>query len=84
MLETNFLKVVCPRPSAEDKRGEAEKPLSLMARAWNFIRRLSGDDAYERYLARHAQAHPGEAPLSRKEYFRREQDRKWSGVRRCC
>ncbi len=48
------------------------------------IRRLSGDDAWERYLAHHAQAHPGEAPLSRKEFFKREQDRKWGGVRRCC
>ncbi len=52
--------------------------------AWNVVRRLSGDDAYERYLAHHALAHAHEEPLSRKEFFKREQDRKWSGVRRCC
>jgi uncharacterized short protein YbdD (DUF466 family) len=57
-----------------------EKVLCL----WGLMRRLSGDDAYERYLRHHAAAHPGEAPLSRKEFFRREQERKWSGVRRCC
>jgi Uncharacterized small protein len=51
---------------------------------WNAIRRLSGDDAYERYLAHHAATHPGEPVLSRKEYFRREQERKWGGIRRCC
>jgi len=51
---------------------------------WRIIRRLSGDDAYERYLDHHATAHPGEAPLSRKEYFKREQERKWGGIRRCC
>jgi uncharacterized short protein YbdD (DUF466 family) len=48
------------------------------------IRQLSGDDAYERYLRHHARAHPDEPPLSRTVFFRREQDRKWNGVRRCC
>ena len=56
----------------------------MLRKLWTFIRRLSGDDAYERYLAHHAAAHAGEAPLSRKEYFKREQERKWGGVRRCC
>ena len=51
---------------------------------WNVVRRLSGDDAYERYLAHHAHAHANEAPLSRKEFFKREQERMWGGIRRCC
>jgi uncharacterized short protein YbdD (DUF466 family) len=51
---------------------------------WRFIRRLSGDDAYERYLAHTAKAHPDEPALSRKAFFQREQERKWSGIRRCC
>ena len=48
------------------------------------MRRLSGDDAYECYLVHHAHAHANERPLSRKEFFKREQERKWGGVRRCC
>jgi uncharacterized short protein YbdD (DUF466 family) len=48
------------------------------------VRQLSGDDAYERYLVHHARAHPAEKPLTRKEFFKREQERKWGGVRRCC
>jgi uncharacterized short protein YbdD (DUF466 family) len=55
-----------------------------LAAFWSLVRRLSGDDAYERYLAHHADAHAGEAPLSRKEFFKREQERQWNGVRRCC
>ena len=51
---------------------------------WRTIRRLSGDDAYERYLRHHAAAHPGEPALDRGAFFRQEQERKWNGVRRCC
>lgn len=51
---------------------------------WRFIRRLSGDDAYERYLRHHGEAHPLEPFLDRKAFFRQEQDRKWNGIRRCC
>jgi uncharacterized short protein YbdD (DUF466 family) len=51
---------------------------------WRALRRCSGDDAYERYLAHCHLAHPGGAPLSAKEFYRRELERKWSGINRCC
>lgn len=64
--------------------GEGLTMRTTLIKAWRFVRRLSGDDAYERYLHHHAQAHPDQKPLSRKAFFQREQDRKWGGVRRCC
>lgn len=48
------------------------------------LRQLSGDDAYERYLTHHAQAHNDKLPVNRHEFFKQEQERKWNGVRRCC
>ncbi len=51
---------------------------------WLAIRRLSGDDAYDRYLAHYAEHHPAEPPLSREEFFKQWQDDKWKGVKRCC
>ncbi len=49
------------------------------------VRRVSGDDAYERYLQHWQTHHADEAgPLDRKTFFRTEQDRKWKGIRRCC
>lgn len=57
---------------------------SLLLQGWRALRELSGDDAYERYLAHHAAIHPGAAPLDRAAFFREEQKRKWEGVRRCC
>ena len=55
-----------------------------LKKLWRTIRQLSGDDAYERYLAHHAACHADAAPLSRSEYFRRREQQKWEGVRRCC
>jgi uncharacterized short protein YbdD (DUF466 family) len=66
---------------------------------WATIRQLSGDDAYERYLQHYAEHHArhqvdqlaaGQSeqvidPLLTKEAFFKEwQDKKWSGVTRCC
>lgn len=57
---------------------------NMLRRCWWAVRRLSGDDAYERYLAHHAAHHPDDAPLSREEFFKQWQDTKWKGVKRCC
>ncbi len=57
---------------------------NMLRRCWQAVRRLSGDDAYERYLAHHAAHHPDDAPLSREKFFKQWQDTKWKGVKRCC
>ncbi len=51
---------------------------------WALLRQLSGDDAYERYLRHQAKQHPDETPLDRRHFFKREQERKWHGIKRCC
>jgi len=51
---------------------------------WAWLRAVSGDDAYERYLAHHAAAHPDRAPLDRRAFFRQRQEEVWSRVKRCC
>jgi uncharacterized short protein YbdD (DUF466 family) len=51
---------------------------------WRYLREVSGDDAYERYLAHHAAHHAGDKLLTPKEYFAERQRQKWSGVTRCC
>jgi uncharacterized short protein YbdD (DUF466 family) len=51
---------------------------------WRFIRALSRDDAYATYLEHHEIAHAGTSPLSAREFYLREQERKWSGISRCC
>ena len=57
---------------------------------WRNIRQLSGDDAYERYLQHYAEHHQSvldvevEPPLSKEAFFKDWQDKKWTGVKRCC
>ena len=53
-------------------------------RFWRYLRQVTGDDAYERYLQHCEVFHPKQVPLSRKDYFKQEQSRKWDGIRRCC
>lgn len=63
-----------------------------MKRWWHrcrdFVRQLSGDDAYERYLVHYEEAHatlPNPPPrLTRKEFYRQFEDRRWNGPNRCC
>jgi len=58
--------------------------MSGLRRFWRIVRELAGDDAYERYLAHHAQAHSVQAPLDRKAFYLERQRQKWNGVQRCC
>jgi uncharacterized short protein YbdD (DUF466 family) len=53
------------------------------AAAVGWLRAASGDDAYERYLTHHAQAHEG-PPLSRRAFYEERERAKWSGINRCC
>lgn len=57
--------------------------ISLRA-CWRFIRELTSDDAYERYVEHHRRHHPERPPLDRRAFYMAEQQRKWRGVARCC
>jgi uncharacterized short protein YbdD (DUF466 family) len=53
-------------------------------RAWQGLRSLLGDDAYERYLAHRRARHPGETALDRRAFYVAELDRRYARVSRCC
>jgi uncharacterized short protein YbdD (DUF466 family) len=59
---------------------------AALRRIWAALREVTGDDAYERYVAHWHARHcaDGAAPLDRAAFCREEQRRKWEGVRRCC
>ena len=63
--------------------------MTTVARAWRgvrwYLRELTGESQYDRYLERHAREHADATPLSRREFERRriaQQDAKPGS--RCC
>jgi uncharacterized short protein YbdD (DUF466 family) len=51
---------------------------------WRWVRRATGDDAYERYVEHRTKKHASEPLLTRRAFYEESQQRKWSGVSRCC
>jgi uncharacterized short protein YbdD (DUF466 family) len=56
----------------------------LLHAGWQALRQVSGDDAYERYIAHMTQQHPGQPPMGRTDYYKFCQEQKWNRVTRCC
>ncbi|QYN35075.1 YbdD/YjiX family protein [Pseudonocardia sp. DSM 110487] len=52
--------------------------MTTLAEAWRgvhwYLRELTGETQYDRYVERHAREHPGAQPLSRREFERRRID----------
>ena len=52
--------------------------------AWEYLKEVSGENAYDRYLERHRATHPWKEPLKRGEFYRRQQDEKYSNLGSRC
>jgi uncharacterized short protein YbdD (DUF466 family) len=73
--------------NAGDERGREgllKKIWRWCARSFALLRRLSGDDAYECYLAHQQQHHADQVILDRRAFYLAETQRKWTGIKRCC
>ena len=46
--------------------------------AWGYLKEISGENAYDRYLAAHERTHPGRTPMDRGEFYRARQDEKYN------
>ncbi len=46
--------------------------------AWDYLKEISGENAYDRYLAVHTATHPGKPAMSRGEFYRWRQDEKYN------
>jgi uncharacterized short protein YbdD (DUF466 family) len=55
----------------------------FLAAGLRWLRRASGDDAYERYLTHPCRGKEGPV-LSRRAFYTERERRKWSGISRCC
>jgi len=46
--------------------------------AWDYLKEISGENAYDRYLAVHSATHPGKPAMGRGEFYRARQDEKYN------
>ena len=51
------------------------KPLRY---AWEYLKEISGENSYDKYLAVHSATHPGKRPMTRGEFYRWRQDEKFA------
>jgi uncharacterized short protein YbdD (DUF466 family) len=45
---------------------------------WEYLKEISGENAYDRYLQLHEATHPDKPPMGRGEFYRHRQDEKYS------
>ncbi len=57
---------------------------TCLQRGWTILRQMSGDDAYDLYLAHQRSVHTAEPVLSRREFYLWRLELKSRGVNRCC
>ncbi len=61
------------------------KPVrQFLSAGLSLLRGVTGDDAYEKYVAHLARTSPGEKPLSAQAFFKAQLEQKWSCVNGCC
>jgi len=75
-----------PAPAGPAPSPQARPRWRRWARALHwYLREITGEADYDRYLARHAAVHPGEPVLGRREFERcRWEDKARNPGNRCC
>lgn len=64
--------------------GNTNSVRQFLSSGLSLLRGVTGDDAYEKYLA-HMQANEsGVTPMTEKEFFRAQMEQKWSCISGCC
>jgi uncharacterized short protein YbdD (DUF466 family) len=53
-------------------------PQNPLRAIWEYLKEISGENAYDRYLQAHLATHPDKPPMSRAEFYRHRQDEKYS------
>ena len=52
--------------------------LQQVRSVWEYLKEISGENAYDRYLEVHRVTHPNRTPLGRGEFYRWRQDEKYN------
>ena len=62
----------------------AKSARQFLSAGLSLLRGVTGDDAYEKYLAHMGRTDPAAQPMSAQEFFRAQLDQRWNCVSGCC
>jgi uncharacterized short protein YbdD (DUF466 family) len=66
------------------KAGADKGVRQFLSSGLSLLRGVTGDDAYDKYLAHMRASAPAETPMSARDFFRAQLENKWSCVSGCC
>ena len=52
--------------------------MNVLRAVWEYLKEISGENAYDKYLAVHAATHPDRQAMNRGEFYRARQDEKYN------
>ena len=79
------LRAVRARPRRSSRRGARDRRRELARGVRWYLREVSGESAYDRYVEHRRREHPGEPVMARRDFERRRQDaREARPQARCC
>jgi uncharacterized short protein YbdD (DUF466 family) len=64
--------------------GPGNSMRQFLSSGLSLLRGVTGDDAYEKYLAHMRANQPDDRPMSAQEFFRAQMEQKWSCINGCC
>jgi uncharacterized short protein YbdD (DUF466 family) len=67
-----------------DKKQAASSARQFLSAGLSLLRGVTGDDAYEKYLAHMLRTQPEAKTMTAAEFFRAQLDQKWNCVSGCC
>jgi uncharacterized short protein YbdD (DUF466 family) len=56
----------------------------FLSAGFSLLRGVTGDDAYDKYVAHMHRTKPAEKPMSAGEFFRAQLEQKWNCINGCC
>ncbi len=85
MWQRGSMPLPCPARIDRAMAAPASKTVrQFLSSGLSLLRGVTGDDAYDKYLAHMQASAPQETPLNAREFYRAQMENKWSCISGCC
>ncbi|MET0279755.1 MAG: YbdD/YjiX family protein [Steroidobacteraceae bacterium] len=64
--------------------GSSNPVRQFLSSGLSLLRGVTGDDAYEKYVAHMHSREPATAPMSARDFYKAQMEQKWNCISGCC